>query len=180
MVWVMSPSHAGAFYIRLHGMVTEHFTGEAMKGVQVRLVKDSIHRETIITPGNGRYELFLERGYNYQVWFHRADLLTKHVVIDAREVPLFPDVPFYDMDLQMSLFTWVDGLDLSLFDSPVAMATYKRSVRNMSWDVAYTSAMQPKLERLMVHYEREVALRERRTVVSGSSSRRRNRKRVDF
>lgn len=49
--------------------------------------------------GNGKYELYLERGYNYQVWFFRSDMVTKHVHIDAREIPLYPDVPFYDMDL---------------------------------------------------------------------------------
>lgn len=178
--WCCAPSEAGAFYIRLHGLVTEHFTGEAMKGVQVRLVKDSVDRETIITTGNGRYELFLERGYNYQVWFHRADLVTKHVVIDARDVPLFPDVPFYDMDLQIGLFAWLDGLDFTLFDGPVAMAAYKHSVRNLNWDVAHTTSIQARIERFMVHYEREVAVRERKAIIEGSTTRRRNRRRVDF
>jgi hypothetical protein len=35
---------AGAFHIKLFGSVTEHFTGNALKGVEVRLVKDSIER----------------------------------------------------------------------------------------------------------------------------------------
>ncbi|MCB0764677.1 MAG: hypothetical protein KDB84_08235, partial [Flavobacteriales bacterium] len=89
-------SASQAFYIRLHGLVTEHFSGDGMKGVQVRLVKDSVERETVITGSNGKYEIFLERGYDYLVWFHREDLVTKHVRIDARDIPLFPDVPFYD------------------------------------------------------------------------------------
>jgi len=99
----MAPSMASAFHIRLYGLVTEHFTGDPMKGVQIRLVKDSIERETLVTVWNGKYELFLERGYEYQIWFHRTDLVTKHVLIDARDIQLFPDVPFYEMDLQMTL-----------------------------------------------------------------------------
>lgn len=177
---VLAPGSGQAFYIRLHGLITEHFSGMAMKGVQVRLVKDSIDRETIITTGNGKYELFLERGYDYQVWFHRADLVTKHVVIDAREVPLFPDVPFYDMDLQIAMFTWMEGFDFSIFDAPVAKAAYKQSVRNLNWDMAHTTTIQPKVERVMVHYEREVAIRERKVVMEGSAAKRKPRKRVNF
>lgn len=48
---------AQAFHIHLYGVVTEHFSGEALKGIQVRLVKDSIERETVVTAWNGKYEL---------------------------------------------------------------------------------------------------------------------------
>jgi len=169
-----------AFYIHLHGIVTEHFSGDAMKGVQIRLVKDSIDRETIITTGNGKYEMYLERGYNYQVWFHRADLVTKHVAIDARDIPLFPDVPFYDMDLQMTLFTWLDGFAFDIFDAPVGMAEYKHSVRNLNWDIAYTQNLQPKVERVMIHYERALDALARKQVVTATAAKRNRRKRVDF
>ncbi len=179
---VLFPLEGQGFYIRLHGMVTEHFSGDAMKGVQVRLVKDSVDRETIITPSNGKYELYLERGYDYQVWFHRADLVTKHVVIDAQEIPLFPDVPFYDMDLQMTMFTWLDGFEFDLYAGPVAKAEYKHSVRNLNWDVDYTKDFQARSQRLMVAYEREVAARSRKGhTMSATEAKRGRRKRVvDF
>ena len=179
-VLLLVPKPGHAFYIHLHGIVTEHFSGDAMKGVQIRLVKDSIDRETNITTGNGKYELYLERGYNYQIWFHRSDLVTKHVAIDAREIPLFPDVPFYDMDLQMTLFAWLDGFAFDIFDGPVGRAEYKHSVRNLNWDIAYTQGLQPKIERFMIHYEREVAARTRKQAIAGTASKRARRKRVDF
>lgn len=176
------PGEGHGFYIRLHGLVTEYFTGDAMKGVQVRLVKDSVDRETIITPNNGKYELFLERGYNYQVWFHRADLVTKHVVIDAQEIPLFPDVPFYDMDLQMTMFTWMDGFEFELYAGPVAKAEYKHSVRNLNWDVDYTKNFQAKSQRLMIAYERELTARSRKTHATTRTEPKRGRRKgvVDF
>lgn len=182
LIAMFFPTEGQGFYIRLHGLVTEHFTGDAMKGVQVRLVKDSVDRETIITSSNGKYELFLERGYDYQVWFHRADLVTKHVVIDAQEIPLFPDVPFYDMDLQMTMFTWLDGFEFELYAGPVAKAEYKHSVRNLNWDVDYTKDFQAKSQRLMIAYEREVDARERkaRTIASTEPKRGRRKRVVDF
>ena len=150
------PGWVGAFHIHLHGVVTELFSGEGIKGVQVRLVKDSIERSTVVTAWNGKYELFLDRGYEYQVWFHHPVMVTKHVVIDAREVPLMPDVPFYDMDLQMTLFEWVDGFSFEAFDKPVALAEYKHSVRNLNWANDYTQERRDELARVMVHYERHL------------------------
>lgn len=164
----MAPSAGNAFYIRVYGLVTEHFTGDPMKGVQVRLVKDSIERETVVTVWNGKYELYLERGYEYQIWFHRPDLVTKHVVIDAREVPLFPDVPFYEMDLQMTLFEWFDGFDFSAFDMPLGMAAYKHSVRNLQWNTELTQGRQRQVARVMINYERFLAAKQKAAKAAAS------------
>lgn len=171
-----------AFYIRVHGIVTEHFSGDLMKGVQVRLVKDSIERETVITEGNGKYELFLERGYDYLIWFHREDLVTKHVRIDARAIPLFPDVPFYDMDVQMSMFKWIDKFDFSIFESPVGRAEYKHSVRNLNWDIDYTERMRPEISKVMVLYQRDLAARDKLAARAGTTAnlRKKKRKMVQF
>jgi len=178
MLWCVP--RASAFHIHLHGVVTEYFTGDHMKGVQVRLVKDSIERETIITSGNGQYELFLERGYDYVIWFHRKDMVTKHVRIDAREIPLFPDVPFYDMDLQITLFEWIAGFDFTVLDSPIGMAAYKRTVRNLNWDISYTDAMRPQVQRMMVLYERELIARRKPLAKAGSTTSTRKRREVEF
>lgn len=178
---VLGAMDASGFYIRVHGVVTEYFSGKGMKGVQVRLVKDSVERETVITDGRGGYEMYLERGYDYLVWFHRQDLVTKHVHIDAREIPLFPDVPFYDMDVQMTMFPWIEGFDLTVFEQPIAMAEYKHSVRNLNWDITYTDRRQAEVARAMVLYERAIGERNREQAVAGSTARRKGkRKRAYF
>lgn len=179
------PMWGGAFHIHLHGVVTEHFSGEGIKGVQVRLVKDSIERSTVVTSWNGKYELYLDRGYEYQVWFHHPVMVTKHVVIDAREIPLVPDVPFYDMDLQMTLFEWVDGFSFEAFEEPVALAVYKHSVRNLNWTNEFTQRRRDELARVMVHYERHLvaankAANGQQGGTQGNGRGDRRRKPVDF
>ena len=144
------------FYIRLYGLVTEHFTGEPMKGVLVRVLRDSIPLDEVTTKGNGQYEFFMDRGAAYTIWFSRQDLVTKHVRIDATEIPVFPDVPFYEMDVQMTLFTWVEGMDYSVFDQPLGEALYKHSVRNLSWNVEYTEKLRPIIAEAMDGYEKLV------------------------
>jgi hypothetical protein len=177
----LAPATATAFHIRLYGLVTEHFTGDLMKGVQIRLVKDSIERETVTTTWNGKYELFLERGYEYQIWFHRKDLVTKHVLIDAREIPLFPDVPFFEMDLQMTLFEWVDGFDFTAFSEPVALAEYKHTIRNLHWNTEHTQMRHRELAKVMTQYERFVGARQKAARAASSKAEPpRKRKTVDF
>ena len=180
-LFALATPDSNAFYIRVHGLVTEYFSGGGMKGVQVRLVKDSVERETVITNGKGEYEMYLERGYDYLIWFHRDDLVTKHVRIDAREIPLFPDVPFYDMDVQMTMFTWINGFDFSAFEVPLAMAAYKHSVRNLNWDIVYTEDRQSIIARVMVLYERAIADRRKAIALEGTTAKRKGkRKRVYF
>lgn len=172
---------ASGFYIKVHGLVTEYFSGNGMKDVQVRLVKDSVDRETVITNAKGEYEMYLERGYDYLIWFHRQDLVTKHVHIDARQVPLFPDVPFYDMDIQMTMFAWIEGFDFSTFEVPVGRAEYKHSVRNLNWDIDYTERLRPEIARVMTLYERAIGELARKASIEGTTVRKRNRrKRVYF
>ena len=169
-----------AFYIRMHGLVSEYFSGDGLKQVQVRLVKDSVERETKFTDGKGEYEIYLERGYDYQVWFYRKDLVPKYVRIDARDVPLFPDVPFYDMDVQVTLFTFIEKFDFELFDMPVGMASYKHSVRNLSWDIEYTERMRGETARVMVLYERAIGEMQKAKLAQQAAARRKKRKRAYF
>jgi hypothetical protein len=170
-----------AFHIHLYGVVTDHFTGEGLKGVQVRLVKDSIERETVVTAWNGKYELYLERGYDYQIWFARKDMVTKHVRIDAREIPLYPDVPFFEMDLQMTAVEWVEDFDFSAFEEPVALAEYKHSVRNLNWNTDYTDRRRTELARVMIQYERHLAAKRKAArATGGRAGAPKKRKKVDF
>lgn len=173
---------AMAFHIHLYGIVTEQFSGDALKGIQVRLVKDSIERETVVTAWNGKYELYLERGYDYQVWFSRNDMVTKYVRIDAREIPLYPDVPFFEMDLQMTVFAWVDGFDFSSFSEPVALADYKHSVRNLNWNTDYTDRRRTELARVMIQYERYLTTQRKaaKAAAKGKATDPRKRKTVGF
>ncbi len=177
---IFTPTKAHGFHIHVYGVVTDHFTGEPVKGAQVMLVKDSIERETFTTNRNGRYEIYLERGYAYELHFKRPGFVTKFVAIDAREIPLFPDVPFFEMDLQMSMFEGLDGYDLSAFHEPVARAEYKHSVRNLNWNVDYTQARKAELIRVMIDHERELEARKRQARGGKVGSSRKKRKLVRF
>ncbi|HMN06010.1 MAG TPA: hypothetical protein PKD45_09805 [Flavobacteriales bacterium] len=148
------PVNAQRFSVILSGKVTEYYSGDPLKGALVRVLKAGQEQGQVITRGDGRYRFELERGWKYEVWFSRKHMVTKHVIIDTREIPAYPDVPFYEMDLQMALFAWIKDVDLSIFEEAIGLATYKPSVRNMSWDVPYTNQMRPVFGKVMDEYEK--------------------------
>lgn len=161
---------AQQFTVRLSGEVTDYFSGEPIKGALVRVLKAGQADEQTTTKRDGKYAFTLERGWKYEVWFSKKDMVTKHVLVDTREVPAFPDVPFYDMDLQMTLFTWQPNMDFSLFNDPLGLANYKASVRNMSWDTPYTEQVKPVLSKMMAEYEKTYQGYYKRTGRDGAGS----------
>lgn len=129
--------HAQGFFIDLHGLVTEYESGEPIKNALVHVVS-SDQTLDMITKKDGSYSVHLKRGSDYYIYFSKKGMITKHVNINAVNVPEQPDVPFYDMDLQMTLFEIIEGVNYSFFEKPVARAEYKHSTRALNWDNEYT------------------------------------------
>ncbi|HEY0978345.1 MAG TPA: carboxypeptidase-like regulatory domain-containing protein [Flavobacteriales bacterium] len=152
LVAVVSP--AQRCVVRLSGVVTEHFTGDPLRNAVVRVLKAGNPVAEVVTRNNGRYAFELDRGWRYTVYYSRKGMVTKHVVIDTQGIPPYPDVPFYEMDVQMTLFGWIADFDLSAFDQALGEAAYAPGLRNMSWDVPYTEELRPELSRVMTEYEK--------------------------
>jgi hypothetical protein len=154
LLFIATTAEAQRFYVKLSGKVTEHFSGDPTKGVLVRLLKAGKQEAEKITRADGSYEFILDRGWRYAVWFSKEGLVTKHINIDTEEVPAYPDVPFYEMDVQMTMVEWISEFDFSVFEQPLGEASFKQSVRNMSWDIEYTERMRPMLAKVMDEYEK--------------------------
>jgi hypothetical protein len=88
------------------------------------------------------------------VYYSKEGSVAKHINIDTEEIPPYPDVPFFEMDVQMTLFPWIADFDFSAFEQPLGEAVYKPTVRNMSWDVEFTERMRPLLAKVMDEYEK--------------------------
>lgn len=150
----LQPCEAQKFHIQISGEVTDYFSGEPIKGVLIELESDNKHLD-ILTKRDGLYGFRLDKDAYYHLTFSKKGLITKRVDIDAMEVPQFPDVPFYDMDIQMTMFDTIPDFDFSLFRSPLGIASFKKSTRNMSWDNEYTDRMGISLDSIMKEYKKE-------------------------
>jgi len=152
VVFLAVQAQAQRFTVKLSGTVTELMSGDPLNDVLVRVVKAGQDDAQATTKKDGAYKFDLERGWRYVVWFSKEGMITKNVVIDTRKIPAYPDVPFYDMDLQITLFPWISDFDFSAFDQPLGEAGYKANVRNMSWDMPYTEQQRPVFSKIMDEY----------------------------
>ena len=141
------------FYILLHGSVTDHYSAAPLKSALVHVEGGGVNLD-MITKKDGSYEVRLEKGWRYAIVFSRAGYVSKSVVIDASGVPAFPDVPLYDMDLQMTLFRPLPDFDLSFFEDPIAEATYRHSVRTVNWDNPFSEEKARRVGILMREYNK--------------------------
>lgn len=145
---------AQKFYIQISGEITNYFNGELIKGVEVK-VESPNQVKTLMTKRNGLYGFRLDKGTYYHLTYSKEGMITKHIDIDGTTIPEFPDVPFYDMDVQMTMIDTIPKFDFSLFRSPLGIASYKKSTRNMSWNNEYTDSVGYSLDSIMREYKKE-------------------------
>lgn len=145
---------AQAFTIGLHGEVTDYFSGKPFRGAKVAVYGRGF-ADSVVTRMDGIYAFELQRDQFYTIVASRKDRIAKRLCIQTDSVPNYPDVPFYDMDVQITLFEPIPGFDFSLFEQPLGIAEYRNQVRNMSWENDYTERMERLLLRpTMREYEK--------------------------
>lgn len=144
------------YVMTVQGVVSGELSGEPLKGVKVRVLRDGELSNLIITRSNGRFELELERNCSYRVEFTRDDLVDKHVLIDTHGAPPLLDVPSLTMLIDITLFTPLATLDAAIFREPLGKAYYKHSSRNIVWDEVYEQEISLPVRKFMAEYFREV------------------------
>lgn len=143
------------FCVGIHGEVTDYFTGRGIKDVEVTLRENNKIIRSGFTLRKGFYAFELDSGKVYTIETLKEGLVSKKFIIETKNV-ICSDTSYYDMYLQITLFSRMDGFDYSLFQIPIAMASYKESIKNMSWETPYTDKIQPILDKTMDIYKKSV------------------------
>lgn len=154
LLLLLLPLISSAFHIELYGQVVEHFSNDPMKDVYVRVYADGDQKFFKRTKANGKFRFRIERETVYTIEFVKEHLITKKLQIDTRNIPAVPDVPFFEMELEMDLFPFVDGVDYAVLDEPLGKAEYDTQLRNMTWNSQYRKEYSAKYSKFWWHYER--------------------------
>lgn len=142
------------FFVSLHGVTTDLYGGAPLSDVlvEVDFADGSKHIGNVVTKRNGEYQFELDKGYHYAVRYSKTGYISKLLEIDMRMIPDTPDVPFYDMDVQMVMFESIPDIDFSFFKDPIGISEYKNSVRTMSWENEFTEAKVAEMTKFMREY----------------------------
>ena len=94
--------------------------------VRVLLRGNVINSQTTTTGGRFSFSLPLEDVY--VVEFIGQGLVTKRLQFDTRLEGMRVRSRYFEFDMLVDLFPWVDGIDFSFFDEPLATISYKEDI----------------------------------------------------
>jgi hypothetical protein len=135
--------------LRLRGEVTDHETRLPLGEVLVRVYRNGVKEQVFHTGPAGKYNINLERGGEYIIRFSLPDHVTKCYAVDTRGASWEDDTREVSVDVEMTLFEKVPGVDLSFFDMPMGMARFCPMTGLLKWDAGYEERIRPEVDRLM-------------------------------
>ena len=149
---------ANAAHLRVHGNVTDAMSRQPLQEVLVRVYKDGVKQYAFTTNGNGHYNVALDNNASYIIRFSAPGRVTKCYAVDTYGPAWENDASMKEVEIEMTLFERVDGLDLSFFDMPMGLARFTPMTGYLSWNAEYEARVKPEADRL---YAEVLARRER-------------------
>jgi hypothetical protein len=155
-----------AAQLRVHGSVTSFDTRKPMAGVLVRIYKDGQKQHVLHTGPSGKYNAVLDNNASYVIRFSLPGHATKCFAVNTHGPAWEDDKRIMDIEVEMTMFEKVDGLDLSYFDLPLGIARFTPMTGVVSWNREYEARVKPEVDRLMheltVRREQMAALADQR------------------
>ena len=149
--------------LRLRGEVTDHISRQPLGAVLVRVYRDGVKEQVFNTGSAGKYNINLRRGGEYVIRFSLPGHVTKCYAVDTRGTAWEGDDRSVSVDVEMTLFEQVPGLDLAFFDMPMGLARFCPMTGLLKWDQDYEARIRPEVERLMAQ------VRAHRDTVTGTA-----------
>lgn len=142
----------GELYI--FGVVKDYADGKKLENVKITAYQAGAKVDEYTTSGNGKYEFFLELGQEYELSFNRPGWVSKKVYMDSRNIPEEDIGAGFSMNIEMSLFEEVEGLDIKILEQPIGKAKYNPNTGAIEFDFEYTQKIKDELNRLMSDWEK--------------------------
>ncbi|WKZ67196.1 MAG: carboxypeptidase regulatory-like domain-containing protein [Flavobacteriales bacterium] len=134
--------------LHVKGVVTDAATREPLADALVRVYKDGVRQHVHRTGANGHYGFTLDNGAEYVIRFSMPGRVTKCFAIDTHGPAWEDDRSVKQVEVEMTLFEQVDGLDLGFFDMPMGMGRFTPMTGFLAWNKEYEARVQPEAARL--------------------------------
>ncbi len=139
--------------VYVYGTVKDYNTSKKLDGITVTVFKDGAKLSSVVTSANGKYEFNLDYGYEYKLLFDKPGMVGKNVVINTRAIPEDERVGGLAMNVEMTLFQEIPGIDFSLLQQPIGKSKFDPATNMLAWDLEYTEQMRAELSRLQKEYD---------------------------
>ncbi len=139
--------------VYVYGTVKDYNTSKKLDGITVNVLKDGVQYASVVTSANGKYEFNLDFGHEYKIVFGKVGMVGKNVSIDTKDIPEEQRVGGVAMNVEMTLFQDIPGIDYSILQKPIGKSKFDPATGTLAWDLAYTEQMRAELNRLQKEYD---------------------------
>lgn len=153
LVLVLAPLRAQIDVVYVYGTVKDYTSSKKIEDVVVTVFKNGGKLVEAQTNASGKYELNLDYGADYKIVYSKNGLVTKNVAIDTRNIPEEDRAGGHGINIEMTLFPDIPGVDFSVLNNPIGKAKYDPATTEVSFDLEYTSSIKNEIARLMKEYD---------------------------
>jgi tetratricopeptide (TPR) repeat protein len=141
----------GQLYI--FGVVKDVENSKKMDGVTVTVKKNGQEVDKIVTNASGKYEFFLDIAGDYLIEYSKSGVVSKKVALDSKNVPIDDASAGFSMNIDMTLFKTMEGLDVSILNQPIGRAKYNAETGQLEFDFEYTKTIKDQLNKMMAEFD---------------------------
>ena len=146
LLFVVAQTYAQDEDLFIHGVVKDTESLKKLEIVKVEVYQNGAQFDVYTTSSNGRYEFNVPLGFNYEVKFTKSDFVGKKVHFDTRNIPDEDKKGGFKVNMDMTLFSSVEGFDTSILDQPIGKASFNPIENSIAFDFDYTSRVQQMID----------------------------------
>ena len=139
--------------VYVYGTVKDYVSSKKLDGITVTVFKNGGKLAEAITNASGKYEFNLDYGSDYKIVYSKAGMVSKNISIDTKNIPEEERVGGHGMNVEMTLFTELPGIDFSVLQQPIGKAKFDPNTKEVTWDLQYTEQVRAEIARLMKEYD---------------------------
>jgi hypothetical protein len=142
------PDSNQIYSLELTGVIRD-CDDNCLNKVVVNVYRDSVLYLSVTSRHNGKCDIKIPLDGKYTVIFSKEGYVSKKIIVDS-EIP-FSKRREYKLFFKLFLFEKVEGVDTSLFDSPVAYVMFNQ-FRHFDYDDTYTRIINKEAEKVYKEY----------------------------
>lgn len=139
LVFMLSLTFSAQDDLLIQGAIKNKDTMKKMENVTVTVYQNGSVYDSFTTTSNGRYKFELPLGSSYSIKFSTEEFLSKAVNLDTRNIPEEDRSGGFLMDMDMTLFAYIEGFDKSILDQPIGKAVFDPLKNSIEFDYDYTA-----------------------------------------
>jgi len=130
----------------VHGIIKDTETLKKLDGIIVTVFQNGSQWDSYTTSANAKYEFNLPFGYTYNIKFSKTDFVNKTIQFDTRNIPEEDQTGGFRLDMDVSLFKYIDGFDTSILDEPIGKSSFNPLTNAIEFDFEYTKEINRLIE----------------------------------